>query len=125
MLIKADSSTGCTKYNYKSSYNYTMPEFPGGDDAFLKFVKSNIRYPEIAKRAEVTGRVIVTCIIDTCGNISKIDVVKGIGAGCDEEAIRIMKASPRWKPATLNNKATATTIHAPIDFVLPPPDVKK
>jgi periplasmic protein TonB len=95
-----------------------MPTFPGGDEALLSYLASNIKYPEIAKRASVEGRVIVQFIVSKSGAISEVNVVKGIGAGCDEEAIRVIKGMPGWKPGKQNGMPVNVKISVPINFRL-------
>ena len=95
-----------------------MPQFPGGSSELLKFFAQNIIYPEIAKRAEVEGKINLSFIVDKNGSISDIQIVKGIGAGCDEEAVRILKMMPRWSPGKQNGKPVLTRINIPVVFKL-------
>jgi protein TonB len=81
-------------------YGVIMPNFPGGEDSLKSYLEKNLVYPEFAKEVNHQGTVYVTFIVDTIGNLSDVKVVKGIGAGCDEEAIRLVKAMPNWIPAT-------------------------
>ncbi|PIQ47236.1 MAG: energy transducer TonB [Cytophagales bacterium CG12_big_fil_rev_8_21_14_0_65_40_12] len=73
-------------------------KFPGGAEAWTKFLTKNLKYPKQAQRANIEGRVILNFYVDAEGNISKISVLRGIGSGCDEEAIRVLSKSPKWKP---------------------------
>jgi protein TonB len=95
-----------------------MPQFPGGEDALLQYLFSNIKYPEIAKRAGVEGRVIATFVVGKNGEISDVSVVKNIGAGCDEEAIRVIRSMPRWKPGKQNGLPVSVRMSVPISFKL-------
>lgn len=95
-----------------------MPTFPGGDDALLSYLFSNIKYPEIAKRAGVEGRVIATFVVGKNGDVSECAIVKGIGAGCDEEAIRVLKSMPKWKPGKQNGLPVSVRMSVPISFKL-------
>jgi protein TonB len=95
-----------------------MPSFPGGDQALLKFFSDNIVYPEIAKRAGVEGRVFLTFVVGKDGGISDVQVAKGIGAGCEEEAIRVLKTMPRWNPGKQNGNPVHVRISLPIVFKL-------
>ena len=79
-----------------------MPKFPGGDSELMKFFSQNLVYPEIAKRAGVEGKVILSFIVDKNGNIIDVEVAKSIGAGCDEEAMRVLNIMPRWIPGKQN-----------------------
>ncbi|HOJ37167.1 MAG TPA: energy transducer TonB [Ignavibacteriales bacterium] len=93
-----------------------MPSFPGGDDELVNFLSKNLKYPELAKRAGITGKVIVDFVIDIDGKISDIKVVKGIGYGCDEEAIRVIKLMPKWIPAKIDGKPIRFKLSLPILF---------
>ncbi len=78
----------------------------GGYPAFYKgHVKDNLKYPEQALKEGVEGRVALQFIVGKDGSISNVKVTQGIGAGCDEEAVRILKQSPKWQPAVHQGKA--------------------
>lgn len=95
-----------------------MPQFPGGDQAMMKFVSENVQYPEEAKEKEISGRVMVGFIVEKDGSISDVKVVKGIGGGCDEEAVRVVKAMPKWKPGKEKGKPVRVSYQMPIIFKL-------
>ena len=95
-----------------------MPQFPGGDQAMMKFVSENVQYPEEAKEKEISGRVMVGFIVEKDGSISDVKVVKGIGGGCDEEAVRVVKAMPKWKPGKEKGKPVRVSYIMPIFFKL-------
>jgi protein TonB len=95
-----------------------MPEFPGGADAMMKFLNSNIRYPSIATEMGITGRVILQFVVDKHGKINNVKVLRGIGGGCDEEAIRVVKAMPGWKPGRQNGKEVPVYFTLPVVFQL-------
>ena len=95
-----------------------MPKFSDSDGELLSFFAKNIVYPEIAKRAGVEGKVILSFVIDKSGDIKDIQVAKGIGAGCDEEAVRVLNSMPRWKPGKQNGKPVLTRIIIPVVFKL-------
>lgn len=90
----------------------------GGMPAFYKMASENLRYPAQARRMNVEGKVFIEFVVDKEGKIGSIVVVKGIGAGCDEEAIRILKLSPDWQPAKQRGKAVKQRIVLPIFFKL-------
>ncbi|MFT7036513.1 MAG: protein TonB [Cyclobacteriaceae bacterium] len=73
-------------------------KFPGGTAAWTKFLTKNLKYPKQAQRANIEGRVILNFYVDAEGSISNISVLRGIGSGCDEEAVRVLSKSPKWKP---------------------------
>jgi protein TonB len=90
----------------------------GGMTAFYKYVGDKIKYPSQARRMGVEGRVFVEFIIDKDGSISDVRAVKGIGAGCDEEAVRILQAAPKWKPGKQRGKPVKQRMVLPITFKL-------
>jgi protein TonB len=87
-----------------------------GMSNFYKFTSSNIRYPAQARRMGVEGRVFVEFVVGKNGSLQDITVIKGIGAGCDEEAIRVLKLSPPWQPAKQRGRAVKQRIVLPIIF---------
>ena len=84
----------------------------------MKFIRDNLKYPAIAQEAGVTGRVIVNFIVGRDGKITQIKVVRGIGSGCDEEAIRVLKKMPPWTPGQMGGKAVPVYFTFPITFRL-------
>ena len=94
------------------------PEFAGGMNALLKFLQKNLRYPSPAVNANVMGKVYMQFVVGQDGNISKVDVVKGIGFGCDEEAERVVKLMPKWSPGRQSGRAVAVKFTLPISFQL-------
>ena len=95
-----------------------QPTYPGGDEARIKFLIENIRYPEQAKKNNVQGTVFVSFNVETNGTISDVKVFKGIGAGCDEEAVRVIKLMPKWMPGELKGKPVITGMVITIRFAL-------
>ncbi len=96
-----------------------FPSYPGGDGALYGFLAQNIQYPEIAKRAGVEGQVIVTFTVSKTGQISAPRVARGIGGGCDEEALRVLMMMPRWNPGKQNGQPVNVQVTVPIRFQLP------
>ena len=96
----------------------TDPEFPGGMWELYKFMAENIHYPEQAKNDGVQGRVFVRFVIDADGTVKDAKVLRGIGSGCDEEALRVVNAMPKWKPGTVDGKPVRTQYNLPITFKL-------
>jgi TonB family protein len=94
------------------------PEFPGGIDGFFSFLGKNIRYPGAARDNNVQGRVIISFIVEEDGALTNFKVLRGIGAGCDEEAIRVLALSPKWKPGVQNGKLVRVAYSVPIAFEL-------
>lgn len=95
-----------------------LPEFPGGNDARVKFLSENTSYPKIAKDAGIQGPVHLTFVVEKDGSISNVAILRGIGGGCDEEAIRVVKAMPKWKPGRQNGKEVRVQFNMPIHFKL-------
>ncbi len=94
------------------------PEFPGGMEAWAKFIRRHLRYPYMAEESGVQGRVFLSFVIEKDGSLSQIEVLKGIGAGCDEEAVRVIKKSPKWKPGKQNQQNVRVRYTMPIVYTL-------
>jgi protein TonB len=94
------------------------PTFPGGDAALFKYLGENIKYPAMAKDAGVSGVVFVTFKVGKDGGVSDVNVLRGIGAGCDEEAIRVVKSMPKWNPGKQRGKEVIVQFNLPIRFTL-------
>lgn len=92
-----------------------MPAFAGDMN---KFIASIIRYPEQAREANVQGRVLLQFVVNEDGSISNVVIERGIGAGCDEEALRVIEAMPKWKPGKQNGIAVKVYYKIPIKFSL-------
>ena len=95
-----------------------MPEFPGGTTALFKYLGKNIKYPAMAKDAGIKGKVYVTFVVDRDGSIADVKVLRGIGGGCDEEAVRVVKSMPKWAPGKQRGKAVRVQYNLPINFIL-------
>jgi TonB family protein len=95
-----------------------MPQFPGGDEARIKYMISSIKYPEDAKKKGVQGTVYVTFVVETDGSISTVKVLRGIGTGCDEEAVRVIREMPQWIPGKQSGKTVRVQFNMPIKFAL-------
>ena len=95
-----------------------QPEFEGGFDAFRKYIMNEIRYPREARQAGVEGQVDVEFVVGKDGSVSEVKAIKGIGSGCDTEAVRVMQNSPRFKPGTQNGKPVFVRMVVPIVFKL-------
>jgi len=93
-------------------------EFTGGFEAMAKFLGKNMKYPAQARRMGVEGNVFVSFVIDKEGNISDPQVIKGISAECDKEALRVVKLMPPWKPGKQNGKPVRCRFVLPIKFKL-------
>jgi TonB family protein len=92
-------------------------EYPGGIQAFYNYLAKNLRYPPIAKANDVTGKVLVTFVVEKDGRLTDMKVIRGVGSGCDEEALRVIKASEKWLPGKmLNGKVVRQQYTLPITF---------
>ena len=124
LAILLISSTTVTAQNKKTSNDKVfekvedMPEFPGGEKAMMDFVAKNVQYPKEAMEKEISGRVLVGFIVEKDGSISETEIVKGIGGGCDEEAVRVVKAMPKWKPGKQDGKPVRVHFILPLTFKL-------
>ena len=94
------------------------PEFPGGQEALMKYLAENITYPIQAKENNVTGRVWVSFVIEKDGSITNARVMRNIGAGCGEEAVRIVENMPRWTPGKQRGKPVRVQYNLPVYFTL-------
>jgi TonB family protein len=94
------------------------PSFNGGGEQFFKFFKRNFHYPDAAKKNNIQGKVYITFIVDTDGRLSDFEIVKGLGYGCDEEVLKLMKKSPPWLPAYQYGIPVRTQYAMPVSFAL-------
>lgn len=94
------------------------PEYPGGEAARTRFLQNNIRYPHMARESGIQGTVYVTFVVGKSGEISNVQVVRGIGGGCDEEAMRVIKLMPKWIPGRQNGKPVPVWFNFPLKFTL-------
>jgi TonB family protein len=101
-----------------------LPQFPGGKDAFSQFLSKNVKYPQQARENNVQGRVVASFIVEKDGSLSDIKILRSVGSGLDEEAVRVLKASPNWKPGMEKGKAVRTQFSVPINFALSADDNK-
>jgi TonB family protein len=95
-----------------------MPEYVGGNNAMNAFIASNINYPQKAKETGIQGTVYVSFHVDENGNVVNAKVIKGIGKECDEEALRVIKMMPKWKPGNQSGKSVKVAFTLPIKFAL-------
>ena len=95
-----------------------MPEFPGGQEAMVEYLSKNIKYPEAAVSAGIQGAVYVSFTVDADGAIRDAEVMRGIGGGCDEEALRVVNSMPLWEPGMQRGEAVKVKYRMPIRFRL-------
>ena len=94
----------------------------GGMQGWMNYLSQNLLYPTNARRKGIEGTVIVAFVVNTDGMVSDFEILRGIGGGCDEEAIRIVKGSLKWTPGMQDSKAIRTRMRLPLTFKLGDPD---
>ena len=105
-------------FNEEDNGYIQLAEIPGGFEALADYIAKSIVYPEQAKTDGVEGKVFVQFIVEPDGSIGDVTLLRGIGGGCDEEALRVIKAMPQWKPAQFKGKPARSRFQIPINFVL-------
>ena len=95
-----------------------MPEFPGGMHALMKYVSENVKYPTAAQEKGVSGRVIVQFVVLEDGTISQEQIARGVDEHLDAEALRVVKAMPKWTPGTVDGKPVKVRFTVPVMFRL-------
>jgi TonB family protein len=95
-----------------------MPSFPGGDAARKKYLSRTIRYPTQAVDDGIQGTIYVSFIVKTDGKITKVKLLRGIGGGCDEEALRVVSKMPQWIPGSQNGKKVDVLYNMPVSFTI-------
>lgn len=94
----------------------TQPTPEGGMQKFYEYIQKNLTYPEQARRMGIEGKVFVEFIVDKQGKLTEVKALKGIGAGCDEEAVRVVKNAPNWSPGKQRGRAVKVKMVVPIFF---------
>jgi protein TonB len=97
----------------------TMPDFPGGEAALVKYLSENVQYPEDEKKKKHEGMVVVSFIVEADGSISHVQTIKGVenAPGLSVEAERVIKAMPAWNPGKLDGKAVRVKMMLPVKFI--------
>ncbi|MBR3493000.1 MAG: M56 family metallopeptidase [Bacteroidales bacterium] len=95
-----------------------MPKFPGGEQAMFKFISENVKYPQEAKDKNISGRVFVNFVVEKDGSVDEVKVLRSIGGGCDEEAVRVVKSMPKWTPGKQKGKPVRVSYIIPFVFKL-------
>ena len=112
------ANTNDTVYDGMEHMAEVDPEFPGGVEALYKYLAQNIHYPEQAKKEQIQGRVFVNFVVGKDGSITDAVVKRGIGGGCDEEALRVVNAMPKWTPGKVRGENVRVNYYLPINFKL-------
>lgn len=95
-----------------------QPSYPGGEEARIRYLQENLRYPQMAREAGIQGTVFVTFVVERDGSVTDVRVLRGIGGGCDEEAVRVVQNMPRWNPGRQRGQPVRVQFNMPIRFVL-------
>ena len=113
----AHSQGNPSKAKPKEKIGDVSPHFPGGIEKFFKYIRQNKMYPAQAKKNKVQGKVFVSFVLDSTGHVREksVKVIKGLGHGCDKEAVRLIKNSPPWIPGQMSQ----TRENASIRMILP------
>ncbi|GAA4307324.1 energy transducer TonB [Nibribacter koreensis] len=90
-----------------------MPEFPGGQEAMYKYLQKNYRVPSAALRAGVEGTVVLSIVVGPSGEVSDVQILKKLGYGLDEEAVRVVKSMPKWNPGEQNGRKVSVKYTIP------------
>ncbi|TDQ09799.1 energy transducer TonB [Pedobacter metabolipauper] len=96
----------------------SQPSFPGGIEKFYTFLKNTVKYPAMAQEANIQGKVYLSFVVEKDGSLTDIKVDRKLGGGTDEEAVRVLKRSPKWIPGIQNGKKVRVKFNIPISFSL-------
>jgi len=120
-LVISQKSFSQTTLSQVDGVYQTVPEMPvppGGMDAWIKYLTENLTYPANAKEKGVEGLVVLTFVVREEGKVDSVEVLRGIGGGCDEEAVRLVKNSGIWTPGKIEGKAVPVRMRLPVQFKL-------
>lgn len=95
-----------------------MPSYPGGDIELMRFIKDNLKYPIVAQENGIQGQVVLRFVVTPTGSIDEVTVLRGLDPSCDREAMRVVKAMPKWIPGRQSGKAVPVYFTLPIRFQL-------
>lgn len=112
--VETGTETGMEVFTYVTE----KPEYEGGIEAMVAFITNNLQYPTLARESGIEGKVIVSFVVMPDGNIANTQLIKGIGFGCDEEAMRVVELMKGWKAGKQNGRKVAVKMILPIHFSL-------
>jgi periplasmic protein TonB len=95
-----------------------MPEFPGGYASLQRYLRNNLRYPDVARETGIEGTVYIEFVVAADGSVRNAKILRGIGGGCDEEALRAVMAMPTWIAGKQRGKAVNVAFNLPVSFKL-------
>ncbi len=98
------------------SFSEVPPAYPGGKDKMIQFLNEQIQYPQLARENEIDGKVYTQFVVNIDGTLSNLKVVRGIGYGCDEEALRIIRLMPQWLPGLHHGRTVPVIYTLPVNF---------
>ena len=93
-----------------------LPQFPGGASEFMKWLTKNLKYPEVARRKNVKGRVVAEFIVNKDGSVSDLSIVEHLNEACDHEVLRVLRMMPKWQAGVMDAKPCRTKVCIPIVF---------
>jgi len=96
----------------------SMPSFPGGYEGLMTYLQENIKYPIHAKELNIQGKVFLTFVVEKDGSVTDVVLLRGIGGGCDEEAIKVVQNMPKWNPGKQRNVPVRVRYNLPVNFKL-------
>ena len=117
-LMTASAQKTVVSQSNQNIYNAVeqMPEFPGGMPAMMEFLQTNIKYPKDAIKQNVGGRVMVMFVVEPDGSLSNVRVARKVFPSLDAEAVRVVKAMPKWKPGKEKGRAVRVNFTMPVVF---------
>jgi periplasmic protein TonB len=95
-----------------------MPQYPGGQNAMMNYMINSIKYPAEAMQKKIVGTVYVSFIVEEDGSVSHVKVIRGIGGGCDEESVRVVKEMPKWIPGKQKGNPVRCQFNLPVKYAL-------
>ncbi|WP_026461820.1 energy transducer TonB [Adhaeribacter aquaticus] len=118
VLTEVEAPTAVGEVVKEEIFNFVeqQPTFPGGMEAMFRYLGKNIKYPNVALRNQLEGTVTLQFVVNKEGEISDITVLKPLGGGTDEEAIRVVKSMPKWTPGRQNGRAVSVRYTLPVRF---------
>ena len=122
--LQADNKTDQDKKIYDFVSIEKQPEFPGGIAKFYKYLGGAIKYPVVAQENNVQGKVFLSFVVEKDGALSDIQITRGLGSGTDEEAVRVLKESPKWNPGIQNGRSVRVKYNINVNFTLSDGDPK-
>ena len=117
-LLTANAQKTVVSQSNQSVYDQVeqMPEFPGGMPAMIEYLQTNIKYPKDAIKQNVGGRVMVMFVVETDGSLSNVRVARKVFPSLDSEAVRVVKAMPKWKPGKEKGRPVRVNFTLPVVF---------